>query len=41
MEKPNDGDRLLKTDTDTEKAKLLLLSQREKASEWKGKNKLF
>lgn len=37
MEKPDDGDRLL--NTDTENAKVLLLSQREKSPEWKDKNK--
>ena len=39
MEKPDDGDRLL--NTDTEKAKLLLLSEREKSPEWQDKNKLL
>lgn len=39
MEKPDDGGRFL--NTDTEKAKLLLLSEREKSPEWQDENKLF
>ena len=37
MEKTDDGDRLL--NTDTEKTKVLLLPQREKSPEWKDKDK--